>query len=358
MAPVVKELGKHPDRIRSVICSVGQHRELLHPVLRLFQIEPDYELNVLQSNQSLSQLTARILTGLDEVVSEVKPDWMLAQGDTTTVLASAIVASYHRIAFGHVEAGLRTYDKQRPFPEEINRRLADLISDVYFAPTETARQALLKEGCPEWNIYVTGNTVIDALNDAMSHAYDWESSPLVALPRDKRMVLVTAHRRESFGRDLREMCLAIRDLAFEFDTVHFVYPVHLNPNVKQHVNEILRGVPNISLFDPLDYLSLLHLMKRSALILTDSGGIQEEAPALKVPVLVMRDTTERPEGIEAGVARLVGTQRCQILLEAGRLLRNPLALAAMANGANPYGNGKAAKRIVSVLLDLQPNCSL
>jgi UDP-N-acetylglucosamine 2-epimerase (non-hydrolysing) len=353
MAPVIKELGKHSDRVRSVICSVAQHREMLDQVLSVFEIEPDYDLNLMQPDQSLSQLTASLFAGLDPVVSEVKPDWILAEGDTTTVFVAAMVAFYHGIAFGHVEAGLRTGDKLRPFPEEINRRLADLVASVYFAPTETARQALLREGCTEQDIYVTGNTVIDALNHIASREYDWRSSPLAGLPLDKRVVLITAHRRESFGQPFRELCLAIRDLAgiFANDGVHFVYPVHLNPNVRQPVHDILCGLPNISLIEPLDYLSLVHLMKRSTLILTDSGGIQEEAPGLKVPVLVMRETTERPEGVAAGVVRLVGTQRSRIVTEAEKLLRDPASRAAMTVGTNPYGDGRAAGRIVAILLE-------
>ena len=353
MAPVIMELGKYSNRVRSVICSVAQHREMLDQVLSVFEIKPDYDLDLMQPDQSLSQLTGSLFAGLDPIVSEVKPDWILAQGDTTTVFVAAMVAFYHGIAFGHVEAGLRTGDKLRPFPEEINRRLADLVATAYFAPTENARQALLREGCSERDIYVTGNTVVDALNDAASREYDWKSGPLARLPLDKRLVLITAHRRESFGDPFRELCLAIRDLSriFANDGVHFIYPVHLNPNVRQPVRDILSGLSNVSLIEPLDYLSLVHLMKRSTLILTDSGGIQEEAPGLRIPALVMRDTTERPEGIEAGVVRLVGTQHCRIIAEAEKLLRNPAEHAAMATGINPYGDGKAAKRIVSILLE-------
>ncbi len=353
MAPVVKELNKHPDRIRSIVCAVAQHREMLDQVLKVFAIEPDYDLDLMRPDQSLSRLTADLFIGLDRTVGEVKPDWILAQGDTTTVFVAAMVAFYQRIAFGHVEAGLRTGDRLRPFPEEVNRRLADLVATAYFAPTETARRALLREGCLERDVYVTGNTVVDALNDAVSRKYDWESGPLSGLPLEKRLVLITAHRRESFGHPFRELCLAIRDLSrmFADDGVHFIYPVHLNPSVRQPVREILSGLSNVSLIDPLDYLSLVHLMKRSTLILTDSGGIQEEAPGLRVPVLVMRDTTERPEGIESGVVRLVGTERSRIIGEAEKLLSDPREHAAMAGGANPYGDGRAAQRIVSILLE-------
>lgn len=353
MAPVLKELGKQTTRVHPVFCSVAQHRQMLDQVLRVFQIQPDYDLNLMQSNQSLAQLTANLFSGLDPIVTKVQPDWILAQGDTTTVFVVAMVAFYRKIAFGHVEAGLRTNDKQRPFPEEINRRLTDLVATLYFAPTETARRALLGEGCPNRNIYVTGNTVVDALNDVASREYDWKSGPLSSLPEKQQLVLITAHRRESFGEPFREVCLAIRDLAEKFanDDVHFVYPVHLNPNVVQPVHEILSGLSNLSLIAPLDYLSLVHLMMRSTLILTDSGGIQEEAPGLGVPVLVMRDTTERPEGVEMGTVRLVGTQRYRIVREAEILLRDPIARERMATGVNPYGDGKAASRIVSILLE-------
>jgi UDP-N-acetylglucosamine 2-epimerase len=355
MAPVVKALGRHPDRFRSVVCSTGQHRQMLDQVLDLFQIRPDFDLDLMQPDQSLCQITARLFEGLDRVMAEARPDWVLAQGDTTTVFVAAMVSYYHRVRFGHVEAGLRTGDKDRPFPEEVNRRLADVIADLYFAPTEKARQSLLREGCIEKNVYVTGNTVIDAIQDVASREYDSASGPLAALPPARRLVLITAHRRESFGGPFRELCLAIRDLALRYADhgVHFVYPVHLNPNVRRPVLEILARLPNVSLIEPLDYLAMVHLMKRANLVLTDSGGVQEEAPALGIPVLVMRDTTERPEGIEAGVVRLVGTERARIVAEADRLLSDPAAHAAMANAVSPYGDGHAASRIVSILLERQ-----
>jgi len=351
MAPVIKEFGRNSGHVRSVLCSTGQHREMLDQVFNLFQIKPDYDLNLMRPNQSLSSLTASAFTALDQVVAETKPGWVLAQGDTTTAFVAAMVAFYHKVPFGHVEAGLRTGDKFRPFPEEINRRIADLVADVYFAPTERARQALLREGCSETDVHVTGNTVIDAVNEIAAREYDWRTSPLAGLPPDQRIVLITAHRRESFGEPFQELCLAIRDLAHQFagERVHFVYPVHLNPNVRQPVMAILSGLSNVALIEPLDYLSLVHLLKRSTVVLTDSGGIQEEAPGLRVPVLVMRDTTERPEGIDAGVVKLVGTQRSRIVRETESLLENPSAHSAMANGANPYGDGKAAQRIVSIL---------
>jgi UDP-N-acetylglucosamine 2-epimerase len=353
MAPVVKELAKYPDRIRSVVCSTGQHRQMLDQVLELFEIRPDYELSLMEPDQTLSRLTANLISALDGVIDEVRPDWVLAQGDTTTVLAASLVAYYHRARFGHVEAGLRTGDKYRPFPEEINRRLADAMSDLYFCPTERARQTLLSEGYPDPAIRVTGNTVIDALLEVAERDYDWNSGLLARIPTDGRLVLITAHRRESFGEPFRDLCLAVRDLAAEFESegIQFVYPVHLNPNVRTPVIEILAGLSNIHLTEPLDYLSLVHLMKRSTIILTDSGGIQEEAPGLGIPVLVMRETTERPEGVDAGVVKLVGTARETIVREASRLLRDPSARKAMASGENPYGDGRAAERIVRALLE-------
>jgi UDP-N-acetylglucosamine 2-epimerase len=353
MAPVIKELSKYADRVRSVVCSVGQHRQMLDQVLHLFRITPDYELNLMQTNQSLAQLTAGLFTGLDRVIVEVKPDWILAQGDTTTVFVAAMEAFYNRVAFGHIEAGLRTGDKHKPFPEETNRRIADMVADVYFAPTEGARQALIREGCTERDIYVTGNTVIDALHDVAARDYDWDSGPLAAIPTNRPLVLITAHRRESFGGPFQELCLAIRDLALRFadDGVHFVYPVHLNPNVRETVGSILSNLPNVSLLEPVDYLSLVHLMKRAVLVLTDSGGIQEEAPGLQVPVLVMRDSTERPEGIETGLVQLVGTNRSRIVAAAEASLCAPLLRPSLVNGGSPYGDGKAASRIVSILMD-------
>lgn len=353
MMPIIRQMEKNSEKFRSVLCVTGQHREMLDQVLDLFGVRPDYDLNLMKSNQQLSELTADLFIGLEQVLLEVQPDWVLVQGDTTTAFVAAMVAFYHQTPFGHIEAGLRTGDRYSPFPEEINRRLADLLADAYFAPTERARQALLHEGCPAQNIYVTGNTVIDALLDVAARDYDWVAGPLADLASDSRIVLITAHRRESFGEPFKELCLAIRQLAemFADEEIHFVYPVHLNPNVRQPVQAILSGLSNISLLEPLDYLSLVHLMKRSTLILTDSGGIQEEAPSLGVPVLVMRDKTERPEGIEAGVVRLVGTGRDCIVAEAERLLRDPAAHAAMATKVNPYGDGKAANRIVSILLE-------
>lgn len=352
MAPVVQQLNRYPGQIRSTVCVTAQHRQMLDQVLDLFNIRPDYDLNLMRPNQTLAQITAAMIQGLDPVLQEVQPDWILVQGDTTTVMAASLVAFYHRVKVGHVEAGLRTRDKYQPFPEEINRRVTDVIADLFFAPTEWSRQNLLRESVPAELIHVTGNTVIDALLQVAARDYDWLSGPLVNIPQGKQLVLITAHRRESFGESFRNLCLAIRDLAQHYQQAyHFVYPVHLNPNVQAPVHEILGQQENISLIEPLDYLPLVQLMKHSSLILTDSGGIQEEAPSLGVPVLVLRETTERPEAIEAGTAKLVGTDRARIVSTASRLLDDPEAHAQMARAVNPYGDGQAARRIVEILLN-------
>jgi UDP-N-acetylglucosamine 2-epimerase (non-hydrolysing) len=351
MAPVVGALGRENGRVRSVLCSTGQHRELVDQALRIFELRPDVSLGVMQPDQSLSQLTARLLDALDSVVRDVRPDWIVAQGDTTSVMVSALTAFYQHIRFAHVEAGLRTGDRTRPFPEEMNRVVADRLADLMFAPTERARRNLLAEGAADSDIRVTGNTVVDALMAIASLDYDWSNGPLASLPEDRRLVLITAHRRESFGEALRLQCDAIRELADRFaaDT-YFVWPVHPNPHVIEPVRARLGGVPNVGLLEPLDYVSQVQLMRRATLILTDSGGIQEEAPTFGVPVLVLRDATERPEGIEAGVARLIGSDPARIVSEASRLLDDPIAHAAMATGINPYGDGRAAPRIVEALL--------
>jgi UDP-N-acetylglucosamine 2-epimerase (non-hydrolysing) len=351
MAPVIHAMKLEPKKIRSMVCVTGQHHQMLNQVLEVFDIKPDIDLAVMQPNQTLSQLTALLLEGLDRAVSDENPDWVLAQGDTTTVFVAALVAFYRRVRFGHVEAGLRTGDLSQPFPEEMNRRLADTLSTIYFAPTERARKALLGEGICPANIRVTGNTVIDALWQVAERPFDWDEASLGRL-RDEPFVLITAHRRENFGEPFRELCLAIRHLAqqFDHDGVQFVYPVHLNPNVRAPVQEILSGLQNVTLIEPVDYFCMVHLMKHAEVILTDSGGIQEEAPTFGVPVLVMRETTERPEGVETGMVRLVGTGRENIIGEVSRLLRDPSARDNWPRGCNPYGDGKAAGRIVEALL--------
>lgn len=354
MAPVVHALARRSERLRPFVCVTGQHRELVDSALAEFAIRPDHDLNVMAPGQTLAALTAALLPALDALIDRERPDWVLAQGDTTSVLAAALASYYRGVPFGHVEAGLRTGDLRRPFPEELNRSVADQVADLRFAPTDQARRALLAEGVPADRIVVTGNTGIDALLDVASRPYDPSRGPLRELPTDRPWVLVTAHRRESFGRPFCELCGAIRDLAETFGPsgFRFVYPVHPNPNVRGPAFEILGGVPGVSLIEPLGYRDMVAAMRRSVLILTDSGGIQEEAPALGAPVLVLRETTERPEGVAAGMARLVGTSRRAIVSEASRLLGDPSALSAfadLARGPNPYGDGRAADRIVDAL---------
>lgn len=351
MAPVVNELKKYPQQIASTVCVTAQHRQMLDQVLDLFGITPDDDLNIMQANQSLATITASALTKLDEVLLREKPDWVLTQGDTTTAMVATLAAFYHRIRVGHIEAGLRTWDKFQPFPEEINRKIADGISDLHFAPTETSRQNLLREGVTDKTIVVTGNTVIDALLEIADRSFDWMTSPLAAVPQNKRLILVTAHRRENFGEPFEKMCLALRRMAERWPDAHLVYPVHLNPNVREVVNRVLRNIPNVTLLEPLEYLPLVQLMKHSYLVLTDSGGLQEEAPGLGKPVLVMRETTERPEGVEAGTVRLVGTETENIVKAVAELLESAENYQAMSRAVNPYGDGNASQRIVQKLLE-------
>ena len=348
MAPVVRELQKHAE-IESRVCVTAQHREMLDQVLDLFVIKPDVDLNLMRPNQSLAALTAAVFTHLDPVLADIKPDWVLVQGDTTTVMAAALNAYYRRIRVGHVEAGLRTHNKWEPFPEEINRRVAGVAADLHFAPTKWSRQNLLKEGVADEQIHVTGNPVIDALHFVAGQPVPTTVADLLSKYESKRIVLVTAHRRENFGQPLEEICGALKSLA-ERDDVQIIYPVHLNPNVQGPVKRLLENVPNILLLRPLDYLPLVHLMKNADLILTDSGGIQEEAPAFGVPVLVLRDVTERPEGVQAGTLKLVGTDQKKIVNEANYLLNDRLAHAAMAQAVNPFGMGDSARKIVDALL--------
>ncbi len=350
LAPVVKALQACDDRISSWTCATAQHRQMLDQALAIWQITPDVDLDIMQDGQTPTQVAARVLTGLESVLMAKRPDWVLVQGDTTTVMAAAIAAHHLRIKIGHVEAGLRTYDKWNPFPEEMNRVVTDHLSDFCFAPTERARQALLSDGIPEKLIQITGNTVIDALLDVASR--DWQpsaSSPLSALPHDKRLILMTAHRRESFGEPIRNIFAAVAEIARRPD-VHIVYPVHPNPNVREPAQALLGRLSNVTLLPPANYEELVYLMKRCTLVLTDSGGLQEEAPSLGKPVLVLRATTERPEAVEAGVARLVGTERDRICANVNELLDDAHAYAAMARGVNPYGDGRAAQRIVDILL--------
>ena len=347
MAPVVRELAQR-ECIESRVCVTAQHREMLDQVLSLFEIEPDVDLNLMRPNQSLAQITASVFTHLDPVLAEMKPDWVLVQGDTTTVMSAALNAYYRRIKVGHVEAGLRTHNKWEPFPEEINRRVAGVTADLHFAPTKWSMQNLLKEGVDKEIVHVTGNPVIDALIFVTKQEVPTKVASLLSSFGPKRFVLVTAHRRENHGQPLEQICAALKAIASRGD-VEIVYPVHLNPNVQEPVKRLLGDIPNITLLPPLEYLPLVHLMKNADLILTDSGGIQEEAPAFGVPVLVLRDVTERPEGVQAGTLKLVGTDERKIVNEANYLLNGPVAHAAMAQAVNPFGDGNAAKNIVDIL---------
>ncbi len=355
MAPVVQRLAQ-TSNIDACVCVTAQHRQMLDQVLNLFDIQPDYDLDLMRDDQSLAELSAAIFTHLDPVFSDFAPDWVLVQGDTTTVTITSLLAYYRRIKVGHVEAGLRTHDKWQPFPEEINRRVAGVVADLHFAPTGQARENLLREGIPDQAIAVTGNPVIDALQFVAQQPAPQEIEGLleklgIASPsarNDKYLILVTAHRRENFGQPLENICQALKELATRGD-IEIVYPVHLNPHVQEPVNRILGDVPHITLLPPLDYLPLVHLQKRARIILTDSGGIQEEAPAFGVPVLVLREVTERPEGVTAGTLKLVGTETGHIVREANHLLDDPSAHAGMARAANPFGDGHAAERIVAAL---------
>jgi UDP-N-acetylglucosamine 2-epimerase (non-hydrolysing) len=358
LAPVIQALQSHPE-IESSICVTAQHREMLDQVLQVFDIHPDYDLNLMRPDQTLAELTAALFTHLDPVLVEKKPDWVFVQGDTTTVMAAAVSAFYRQIRVGHVEAGLRTFDKWQPFPEEINRRIAGTVADLHFAPTTLNRSNLLKEGVPEEKIVITGNPVIDAVRWISAQPAPDEITALlrdleVNFGKTNRLVLITAHRRENFGPPLEQICTAINHLADEYTgKVKFVYPVHLNPNVQQPVYRMLRQNSNITLLPPLDYLPLVHLMRNSALVLTDSGGIQEEAPGFGIPTLVLRDVTERPEGVDAGVLQLVGTDTERIIKTVHSLLDDPEAYQKMARAVNPFGDGHAADRIVQALIDYE-----
>jgi UDP-N-acetylglucosamine 2-epimerase (non-hydrolysing) len=332
---------------------------MLDQVLELFQIKPDYDLDLMRDGQTMAQISAGIFTHLDPILEEIKPDWVLAVGDTTTVVTTSLLAFYRKIKFGHVEAGLRTHNKWHPFPEEINRRLATVTADLHFAPTEWSQGNLLREGVEPSAIRVTGNSVIDALNIVskqdepqeikdLLNQLEINDKPTSGL-KTRRLILVTAHRRENFGAPIENICRALKELAAHED-VEIVYPVHLNPNVQEPINRILKGVKHITLLPPLDYLPLVHMMKRATLILTDSGGIQEEAPAFGIPVLVLRETTERPEGVDAGTLKLVGTETSRIVAEAQRLLDDPIEYGKMSKASNPYGDGHTAERIVEALL--------
>lgn len=355
MAPVVIGLANDPD-IHSLVCVTAQHRQMLDQVLQLFDIHPAYDLDIMAPGQDLFDITCNVLLGLKKVLSEVRPDMVLVHGDTTTTMAASLAAFYLRIPVGHVEAGLRTWNKFAPFPEEINRKVAGVVTDLHFAPTDFAKNNLLREGVAEASIVVTGNTVIDALFSVVAKIRSSSLGEELAarfpfLDPGKRLVLVTGHRRENFGQGFEDICHALGRIADEVPAVEILYPVHLNPNVQEPVKRILgkNGRQNIHLIDPLDYLPFVYLMDRSHLIITDSGGIQEEAPSLGKPVLVMRDTTERPEAVDAGTVKLVGTDPDKIFTEAARLITDEESYQAMSRRHNPYGDGKAVGRIIAAL---------
>lgn len=351
MAPIVLELQKHPDTIVPVVAVTAQHREMLDQVLNLFHIKPDHDLNIMAAGQTLFDITTRAMMGLDKVLTEEKPDIVLVHGDTTTTFAGALAAYYHQTAVGHVEAGLRTHNKYSPFPEEMNRRLTGCIADLNFAPTSTSEANLLAENVPPESIFVTGNTVIDALHHTVRDDFDFQENSLKDVDfANKRIILVTTHRRETLGEPMRHVYKALKQLTEEFDDVEVVFPVHKNPKVREVVNEELGGLAKVHLIDPLDYEPFANLMHRAYLILTDSGGVQEEAPALGKPVLVLRDTTERPEAVDAGTVKLIGTDRERVYEEAKKLLTDKAEYSRMAESVNPYGDGKAAARIIQAIL--------
>jgi UDP-N-acetylglucosamine 2-epimerase (non-hydrolysing) len=353
MAPVVKALNQSPD-FQVKVCVTAQHRQMLDHVLELFDIVPDYDLNIMQPDQDLTDITCNVLTGIRQVLHQWRPDWVLVHGDTTTTAAASLAAYYEKIPVGHVEAGLRTGNIYAPWPEEMNRRLAGVIATLHFAPTERARENLLRENVPAGRIHVTGNTVIDALLAVVARVRGDEKlrrtleGQFCYLDSAKRLILVTGHRRENFGEGFERICRALHSLAERGDA-EIVYPVHLNPNVHVPARRILNDRPNIHLIEPLDYLPFVYLMNRSTLIITDSGGVQEEAPSLGKPVLVIRDVTERPEAVDSGTAKLVGTDETVILKEAMLLLDDPAAYKRMSRQHNPYGDGLASSRIVEIL---------
>ena len=367
MAPLVKEFQKQPKRVETVVCVTGQHREMLDQVLKIFDIKPDYDLNIMKQGQDLYDVTARVLTGMRDVLKEVKPDVVLVHGDTTTSTAAALAAFYQQIPVGHVEAGLRTHNIYSPWPEEMNRLLTGRLATYHFSPTPLSRNNLIKESVDDRNIIITGNTVIDALywvvdkiknnkeldnelEDILSKAgYD-----VNRLNNGKKLVLITGHRRENFGDGFINMCTAIKDLTVKYPDLDFVYPMPLNPNVRKPIHEVfgenLSGLKNMFFIEPLEYLSFVYLMEKSSIVLTDSGGIQEEAPGLGKPVLVMRDTTERPEALDAGTVKLVGTDYNKIVNEVSSLIDDKAAYEKMSKAVNPYGDGLACGRIVNALL--------
>lgn len=346
MAPLVKELEKR-EGIESIVCVTAQHREMLDQVLKTFDIKPDYDLDIMKKGQTLSDITGRVLKGLEEVIIEAKPDILLVHGDTTTTFAAGLAAFYQQVAVGHVEAGLRTYDKYSPFPEEMNRQMVDCFTDLYFAPTDLSKENLIKEGKSEEKIFVTGNTVIDAMKTTVNEDYkndilDWAS--------DSRMILLTSHRRENLGNPMRNIFKAVDRITKEFDDIKVIYPIHLNPKVREIAKEVFDGNEKVKLIEPLEVFDFHNFQKASYLILSDSGGIQEEAPSLGKPVIVLRDTTERPEGIDAGTLVLAGTDEENVYRITKELLTNDEKYKKMSKAVNPYGDGHASERIVDEII--------
>lgn len=352
MAPLVLEFQKYPEKAEVVVAVTGQHREMLHQVLDVFKIKPDYDLDIMQPKQTLAQITTKALQGLDEIMRQERPDVVLVQGDTTTTFAAGLAAFYNKVAVGHVEAGLRTENKYDPFPEEMNRRLTSVISDLHFAPTSVSKNNLLAEGIPADRISITGNTVIDALLSIAEKPFTFDDPVLAeATSGEQRMILVTAHRRENWGEPMQNICNAVKEISQKFTDTCILFAMHKNPIVRETVVPTLGGLDRVHLIEPPDYVPFVHLLKSAHLVLTDSGGVQEEAPGLGKPVLVMRRTTERPEGVEAGTAKLVGTDTAEIVSEAAELLSNPEAYNKMAKAVNPYGEGDACASICKRLFE-------
>lgn len=370
MATLLQKMARRESEFVSRVCVTAQHRQMLDQVLRHFWIKPDYDLDVMEDRQSPTQVMAAVLSKLERIIHEERPDWVLVQGDTTTTAAAALAAFHAGACVGHIEAGLRTSDRWRPFPEEINRRITSLVTDLHFAPTEQARRNLRSEGVPDDSIVLTGNTVIDAMQSMLDGSSppaeiaalfkrtalcDEERASADLRQRGPKLILVTAHRRENFGRPLEQICSALKLLAARYrERIHIVYPVHPNPNIHIPVHKMLSGLPNVTLLAPLDYLPMVHLISRAYLVITDSGGLQEEAPSLGKPVLVLRELTERPEAVESGTARVVGVETAAIVTETERLLEDEAAYAAMAHAVDLYGDGRASERIIEALLNIPP----
>lgn len=364
MAPLVKSLQQHSNAFKTIVCVTGQHREMLDQVLRLFEIIPDYDLNIMKQGQDLYDITSRVLIGLRDVLYQTKPDMVLVHGDTTTSTAAALAAFYQQIPVGHVEAGLRTHNKYSPWPEEMNRQITGRIATLHFAPTSLSKKNLLKEGIKKENIIITGNTVIDALfmvtnkikndmnlSNSIKELLIKKGYNINRLIDNKKMVLITGHRRENFGEGIIHICQAIKTLTEKYPNVDFVYPMHLNPNVRKPIHDVFKGtyLPNMFFIEPLEYISFVYLMEKCHIVLTDSGGIQEEAPGLGKPVLVMRDTTERPEALQAGTIKLVGTDYTKIVDEVSKLLKDETYYRSMSEATNPFGDGKACEKILKQL---------